>query len=363
MKGMSVTTMTSTMAGAVLPGNSTAVVKEYPIPQPGHGQLLVRIGASGICGSDLSYIYREHKTHVGQDGPAYKGVIAGHEPSGQIVEAGPGCKRFAVGDRVIVYHIVGCGFCIDCRSGNYISCTRADVREAYGWQRDGGHAEYILVEESTCVPLPDELTYVDGALIACGFGTAYEGLLRTAVSGNDEFCVVGLGPVGLAAGMLAKAMGAKKVVGIELAVHRREFAASLGIFDHVIEAGSAAGDEVRAVTAGRGCSVTMDCSGSAPGRTAAIDAVAVWGRLSLVGEGGQLQTEVSDNLLHKQLTIFASWVTSVQSMERLATNIVEWGISPRSIVSNVFPLSEADAAYNLAASGQVGKVVLESAWT
>jgi D-arabinose 1-dehydrogenase-like Zn-dependent alcohol dehydrogenase len=73
-------------------------------------------------------------------------------------------------------------------------------RAAYGWQRDGGHAEYLLAEESTCIQLPDELSYLDGACVACGFSTAYEALRRAGVSGADAVLVTGMGPVGLAAG-------------------------------------------------------------------------------------------------------------------------------------------------------------------
>jgi threonine dehydrogenase-like Zn-dependent dehydrogenase len=347
----------SRMKGVYLPGNSTAVVRELDVPEPGHGQLLLRVGASGICGSDLGYIYHEHKTHKGQDGAAYKGVVAGHEPSGQVVAAGPGCRRFGAGDRVIVYHIAGCGACPNCRAGHLISCSDAERRAAYGWQRDGGHAEYLLVEESTCVPLPDELTYVDGALIACGFGTAYEGLRRTAVSGRDDFLVVGLGPVGLAAAMIARGMGARRVLGVERSAARVAYAEGLGLFDHVVPAGDDAVDRIVELTGG-GCAVTMDCSGSAPGRSVAIGGAAEWGRVSLVGEGGRLETEVSDLLLHKQLTLFASWVTSVPAMEELARNLVRWGLSPRTLVTDVLPLEEADEAYRRAASGTSGKVVL-----
>jgi threonine dehydrogenase-like Zn-dependent dehydrogenase len=102
----------------------------------------------------------------------------------------------------------------------------------------------------------------------------------------------------------------------------------------------------------------MDCSGSAPGRSVAIGGAAEWGRVSLVGEGGRLETEVSDLLLHKQLTLFASWVTSVPAMEELARNLVRWGLSPRTLVTDVLPLEEADEAYRRAASGTSGKVVL-----
>ena len=74
------TTVPASMQGVYLPGDSSAVVKEVPVPDPGHGQLLLAVGASGICGSDIGYIYREHKTHKGIEGPAYLGVVAGQEP-------------------------------------------------------------------------------------------------------------------------------------------------------------------------------------------------------------------------------------------------------------------------------------------
>ena len=90
--------------GAVLPGNSTVELREFPIPEPGYGQVLIKTKSSTICGSDIRAIYREH---VGRGPEGYQNKIAGHEPCGQIVEEGPGLKRFKKGDRVIVYHISG----------------------------------------------------------------------------------------------------------------------------------------------------------------------------------------------------------------------------------------------------------------
>lgn len=344
------------MSGVYLPGDSTAVHRDLPIPTPGPGELLVRMGASGICGSDIGYIYRGYKGHVGAEGAAYRGVVAGHEPSGTVVEVGPNCGRFGAGHRILAYHIVGCGLCLNCRSGWMINCS-STLRAAYGWQRDGGHAEYILVDERTAIALPDELSFIDGALIACGFGTAGQGLNRLRVNGSDDLLVVGLGPVGLAAGMIGRALGARRVIGVETSDLRRDWAAGLDVFDAVVgpeDATSALDD----LTGGVGASATIDCSGNVHGRRAAVSAVAEWGRISLVGEGGTLETEVSDSLLHKQATIHASWVTSVAAMERLTENIVRWGLRPERIVSDAFPLAEADAAYALAAGASRGKVVL-----
>src|ERR1039458_9988220 len=117
------------MKGAFLPGNSTVELQEVAVPVPGHGEVLLRMKASTICGSDIRCIYHEH---LGKGPEGYQGVVAGHDPSGQIVQAGPGCRRFGVGDRVIVYHISGCGLCNDCRRGYMISCTSAQYRRAYG---------------------------------------------------------------------------------------------------------------------------------------------------------------------------------------------------------------------------------------
>jgi D-arabinose 1-dehydrogenase-like Zn-dependent alcohol dehydrogenase len=151
------------------------------------------------------------------------------------VQTGPGCKRFKAGDRVILYHISGCGVCNDCREGYMISCT-SEHRAAYGWQRDGGHADYLLAEEDTCVALPDELSYVDGALVACGFGTVYEALNRVAVSGQDRVLITGMGPVGMAAGLIAKKMGATQVIGADVAASRLDFSLEVGAIDHAVRA-------------------------------------------------------------------------------------------------------------------------------
>lgn len=348
-----------TMQGVFLPGDGTAELRSHEIPTPGPGQVLVQVGASGICGSDIGFIYHGYKTHKGLDGaPAYQGVVAGHEPCGRIVASGSDVTRFGVGDDVIVYHIKGCGRCRNCRSGYFISCTDQPHKASYGWQRDGGHAEYVLVDESTCVPLPDGLSYVDGALIACGFGTAYEGLRRTGVHGGEDLLVVGLGPVGLAAAMLGRMLGARRVIGVERSPERIEFVRATGLVDDVVVADADAVDAVLALTGGVGCQVAVDCSGSTPGRSTAVEAAAEWGRVGLLGEGGRLETEVSDTLLHKQLTLTASWVTSLQGMEDVARMIAEGGLSPEVVVSHRLPLTDADEAYRIAAAGATGKVVL-----
>jgi threonine dehydrogenase-like Zn-dependent dehydrogenase len=342
------------MKGALLPGNSTVEFKEFPIPTPGHGQVVVRTKSSTICGSDIRAIYREH---VGKGPEGYQGVIAGHEPCGQIVEVGPGCKRFKKNDRVIIYHISGCGVCHDCRMGYMISCS-SEHRAAYGWQRDGGMAPYILADEKDLVFLPDELTYTDGAQVACGFGTVYEAIEKIGVSGNDAVLVVGLGPVGLAALMLAKAMGANKLIGVEIQQERIELAKKLNLVDHVFTPGADTLEKIKSVTGGKGVEKAIDASANADGRALAIRATRQWGKIAFVGEGGTVSFNPSPDIIHDQKTIYGSWVTSIWRMEDLVERLVRWGIHPEDLVTHRFTLDQADEAYRLMASGACGKVAV-----
>src|SRR5690606_26777612 len=268
------------MRGAVLPGDSTVSLRELPVPTPGHGEVLLRVKASTICGSDIRCIYHEH---LGKGAEGYRGVVAGHEPCGQIVAAGPGCRRFKEGDRVIVYHISGCGVCNDCRRGYMISCRSETFRRAYGWQRDGGMANYLVAEEKDLVLLPDALSYADGAQIACGFGTVYEGLQKIGVSGNDTVLITGLGPVGLAAAMLARALGATRIIGIDVNEYRVELARKLGLCDEVLRSGPDDVEAVRALTGGHGVEKAVECSANEQARSTAIRATRKWGKIVFIG--------------------------------------------------------------------------------
>ncbi|MDR1145669.1 MAG: zinc-binding dehydrogenase [Verrucomicrobiales bacterium] len=351
----------SKMTGVVLPGNSTVEFREYPVPTPGHGQVLLKMRASSICGSDIRAIYREH---LGKGPEGYNGVIAGHEPSGEVVAVGDGCKARQVGDRVVIYHISGCGCCPDCLHGYQISCHNPAHRKAYGWQRDGGHAEYLLAEEVDCVPLPDNLTFVDGAFMACGFGTAWECITRMNVSGRDRLLITGLGPVGLAAAQLAKVLGVTEIIGADLSLGRLAFVKSLEfkkgvpLVDHVIQSDAGALSAIKELTKGAGCEASIDCSGAAPARLLALKGTRQWGRCGFVGEGGKVEFDVSPFLIHEQITLFGSWVTSVKHLSDLAEILGRHDVHPEATVGAKLPLSEAAQAYQIADQAQEGKTVI-----
>ena len=344
-----------TMKGVVLPGNRQLEFREFPVPEPGVGQVLVRMKASSLCGSDLRAIYRP--TDQGSGPEAYRGVIAGHEPCGIIERTGPGVTHFRAGDRVVLYHIAGCGLCPECQGGWQISCT-SDRRAAYGWQRDGGHAEFLLAEERTLVALPNELSYLDGAMVACGLGTAYAACLRAAVSGRDRVLITGLGPVGLAAAMLCKAMGAR-VVGTDIEPARRALAERLQATDLAVTSDD---DRLRErlleATDGHGFEVGIDCSGNADARHLCLEMAREWGRVVYVGEGGTVSFAPSPLLIHKQLTLHGSWVCSMPQMVDLVEHLVRWDLHPDRMVTDRFTLDQAREAYELFDSGKTGKVAI-----
>ena len=347
--------MAKVMRAAYLPGNSTVEVREAPVPAPGHGEVVLRMKASTICGSDIRCIYHEH---LGRGPEGYQGVIAGHEPAGQIVQTGPGCRRFREADRVIVYHISGCGVCNDCRRGYMISCTSTQYRRAYGWQRDGGMAEYLLAEEKDLITLPDELSYADGAQVACGFGTAYEGLTKIGISGDHDVLITGLGPVGLATAALCRKLGAQRIIGTDVLPERLELAKNLGLCDVVLPSGPETLGEVFDLTCRRGVERAIDCSGNADARAMAIRATRKWGRIVFLGEGGPVEFHPSPDLIHDQKTLYGSWVTSTWLMEELVERLVRWNLRPADLITHRYALEDAGCAYALMSSGRCGKVAV-----
>ena len=344
---------TKLMMGMKLPGGARVEKVEVPVPTPGPGQVLLKMKAGSLCGSDLKYIYYEHTDKTG--GARYDNVICGHEPSGQVVEVGEGVLDFHEGDRVLVYHIQGCGYCDECRKGYFINCQNPE-RRAYGWQRDGALAEYMVADVSTCIHLPDFLTYEDGAMISCGFGTAWQGLLRAQVTGSDRVLVMGLGPVGQAVAMLAKGLGAE-VIGVDISEERMNMAREIGC-DAVFAGDDDCVQKIMDHTGGTGVEVAIDCSGSSVGRHRCLEAARMWGRVVYLGEQGTVTFEPSPLLLHKNLTLMGSWVTNVANMERLVEFLVRKQIHPNRIVTHRFPLKDAAEAYRIFATGKTGKVCI-----
>jgi threonine dehydrogenase-like Zn-dependent dehydrogenase len=186
----------------------------------------------------------------------------------------------------------------------------------------------------------------------------YEAIYKVGVSGTDNVLVVGLGPVGLAALMLCKAMGAKKLFGIESNQYRIDLAKKLGLADKILVPGPDNVKEILNLTGGRGVERAFDASASDPGRQTAIRAARQWGKIAFVGEGNTVNFNPSPDIIHDQKTIYGSWVTSIWLMENLVEELVRWDMHPDLLVTHRFPLEKADEAYRLMDKGNCGKVAV-----
>ena len=180
---------------------------------------------------------------------------------------------------------------------------------------------------------------------------------KIGICGNDAVLVTGLGPVGLAALMLAKAMGANMLIGVEMNEYRVELAKKLGLVDYVFTPDEAM-EGIMKVTNGHGVERAIDASASDPGRQLAIRATREWGKIAFVGEGGTCTFNPSPDIIHGQKTIYGSWVTSLWRMEELVERLVRWGIHPEDLITHEFPLEKAGEAYALMAGGNCGKVAV-----
>jgi threonine dehydrogenase-like Zn-dependent dehydrogenase len=346
------------MRGIVFLGDRKLELREFPDPEPGPGEVVLAIKASGMCGSDL-HPYRavgDAASALGLGGGGGP-VIAGHEPCGTVSAVGAGVDRGLVGQRVMNHHYRGCGRCRHCRGGWSQLCRAGIV--VYGVTGHGGHAPLMKVPASTLVPLPEALTFEEGAAVSCGTGTAYGALKRLDASGRDTLAVFGQGPVGLSATLLGRAMGAR-VIAVDISPERLALARDLGA-EHVIDARGA--DPVKAIhdlTGGEGAECTMDCTGSPDARVAAVRSAGTWGRVAFVGEGNNVTLEVSRDLLRRQLTLHASWTFSGLGQEECARFIADRRLPLGRLLTHRWRLDQAEEAYRLFDTQTTGKGVFVS---
>ena len=220
-------------------------------------------------------------------------------------------------------------------------------------------AEYLLAEEKDLIHLPDELSYADGAQVACGFGTVYEGLQKIGISGNDAVLITGLGPGGAGDGRaLPEAGRAAASSASTWLTERMRLARDLGLCDEVLASGPENVAEVRRLTGGHGVERAVDCSANERARATAIRATRKWGRIVFLGEGGRVEFNPSPDIIHDQKTIYGSWVTSTWLMEELVERLVRWNLHPADLVTHRFALEKVGEAYTLMASGKCGKVAV-----
>lgn len=337
------------MRAILFPGERSVDVVSLPDPVPGPGEVVVAMRAAAICGSDLHGYRagREERRRSGGDR-----IVPGHEPCGVVSAIGAGVTTIALGDRVAVYHYRGCGTCADCSGGRLMWCPD---RRGYGGPIHGSDADLLLTDARNCLPLPEQMSYTSGALLMCIGGTSYEVMRKLDVSGRGPVAVFGLGPVGLAGMLMARAMGAK-VIGIDLSPRRLDLATKLGI-DAVVDA--AGEDPVAAVRrwSGGDVSSSFETSGTEAGQVNAVEVTGRSGRVCFVGFGASVPALNPAQFIEKQLTLFGSFVFPIDRYQEIVKFVQSHEVQLEATVTHRTSLNDAAEMFAAFDRGETGKVV------
>jgi propanol-preferring alcohol dehydrogenase len=329
------------MLALKLTGNSKVEKRDIPLPEVKPGWERVKVRAACICGSDMG-IYQNGTLQT-----------PGHEPAGEVDAVGAGVTKFAVGDRVSVNSLASCGACEHCRRGMTTFCR--NLRGELGFSMDGGDAEYLLTTDTALYSIPDEISWIQAALMGDAIGTPYKALKRIDLHPEETIAVIGLGPIGLSAVSIASHMGAK-VIGIDPNPYRRTLAESVGAFRCFDPDGSEAEQTIENCAV-EGPNKVIDCSGAESTTSFGLDLIRPGGIMALVGEKRSVTINPSVQVIHKQVSIVGSFYSDMALYDEM-TALIQSGLAPERIVTHQFPLECGDEAFRLFASGEAGKVVL-----
>ncbi len=271
-------------------------LREIPVPAVGDKKVLVRIKAAGICHSDVHY-----RAGLSSIGPLPQTL--GHEIAGVVEQVGTGVSGVKAGDGVCLHYLVTCGECDYCRTGREQFCQDAKM---LGKDCDGGYAEYIAVPARNAVPLPDEISFEQGAVLMCSSATVFHALRKARLSPGETIAVFGAGGLGMSAIQLAKAFGALEVYAVDIDKQRLSLAEEYGAIpvDASRENPLA---ELHRATGGSGVDVALELVGLPQVIRQAVQSLGVFGRAVLVGIADRpFSVDTYPEILGKEAQIIGS---------------------------------------------------------
>jgi (R,R)-butanediol dehydrogenase/meso-butanediol dehydrogenase/diacetyl reductase len=278
------------MKAAVMEGPKQFVIKDMPKPSPDKSEVLIRVHACAVCGSDLTM----YKLGVGDR-------VFGHEFSGDIVELGQDVKNWSIGDRVVIEPSIVCGECYWCKKQQYNLCSSLGYT---GLSTDGAFAEFVKVPAYQLHRLPEELSYEQGALVE-PLAVALRGTQLSDLKPGDSVAVFGCGAVGLFAMLWARHSGAGKIIATDVIEPRRKAANKLA--DFVLNpAETNVVEEITKLTDGIGPRIVYECSGSTDAQLQAINSVQKGGQVTLLGIGYEPTPVMFISLTTKEITVKGS---------------------------------------------------------
>ncbi|ALS25994.1 alcohol dehydrogenase [Paenibacillus sp. 32O-W] len=334
---MTTSQLPAAMKAAVMHQTREIRIEEMAVPAIGPDEVLIKVMAVGICGSDLHYYAHGRIGKYVVDKP----FILGHECSGDIAAVGENVRKFRVGDRVAIEPGVTCGRCDACKSGRYNLCP--DVKFLATPPYDGAFAQYIKMRQDFVFPIPDHLSYEEAALVE-PFSVGLHAAVRTRLQPGSTVAIMGMGPVGLMAVAAARAYGAGTIIVTDLEQLRLEAATRLGASHAINIRERDPVEEIRRLTNGDGVDVAWETAGNPKALQAALASLRRGGKLAIVGLPAQADIALN-------IPFIADNEVDIYGIFRYA-NVYPRGIAflssglvdASAIVTDKFPLEHTQAA-------------------
>ncbi len=349
-------TIPKTMKAWVLGGQDELILTEKPVPTPKAAEVLVRIDAVSICGTDVEILHRGLPAMIEGGSPYNKNLTIGHEYMGTVAALGSGVDEFRIGDRVAVEIHAGCGRCERCREGMYTSCLNYGKNypgndkghRANGFTTDGGFAEYAINHINTLVHVPEGMSDEEATLIVTA-GTAMYGLdVMAGLIAGQSLVVTGPGPIGLMGVAVGKALGADTVILTGTRDSRLELGKKLGA-DHVVNIRkNSAVEEVKRITNGAGVDYVLECSGSANAINEASQMLKRGGRLCLAAFPGEPVMVDVANLVRNNIYVFGIRGEGRSATHRAASLMKQKRFDAKLMHTHTFGFDEVPKAVSYA---------------
>ncbi len=331
--------------------NRDVRVEEMPVPKIGPGEMLVRVVASGICGSDVMEWYRLDRAPL----------VLGHEIAGEVVAAGEGVERYKVGDRIAVAHHVPCNTCHYCLSGNHTAC---DTLRRTNFD-PGGFAEYVRLPainvDRGVFPLPDEVSFEDATFVeplAC----VLRGQRRANLQPGQAVLVIGSGISGLLHIQLARALGTGRIVATDISSYRLEAAKRLGA-DMAINADEYSLDHLREANNGLLADLVIVCTGAVPAVSQALSSVERGGTILLfapTAPGVTIPLSINNLFWRSDITLTTSYAGSPADYAAALRLIRARRVPVHEMITHRLSLEETGLGFQLVAGAQESlKVIIE----
>lgn len=312
-------------------------IEEVPIPEAGPGQVLVRVTACGICGSDVHFI-------EGRAPVATTPITLGHEPAGIVTEVGTGVRGIEPGQRVVVRPGAGCGRCAACGSGRDHLCEQTRV---LGMHADGGLAGYLAADASSIIPVPDAVPLEQAAIISDAVATPYHALIeRGALRAGESVAVFGCGGLGAHALQLARLAGAATVIAVDVRASALERARRSGADITINAAEERPARRIRELAGG--VDLALECVGRAETIGEAVKSLRRGGRAVVVGMGPEPIALPPPNVFTwSEHALIGSFGSSAEHVRRLLAMAASGRLDLSGSVTALLPLRDVNAGLDM----------------